>query len=101
MTIFNNIIPILVKVADQFNSMAPAFKDFNYFVCFYASNQSTIRNGWDIAVDSEVEVDNPNKQYFTNILTKQIYIFRSAMNPGGGCLTFWSVSPLTGGSLSV
>merc|ERR1740123_1917889 len=41
-------------VADQFNSLAPALKDFHYFVCFYSSNQSTLRNGWDIAVDSEV-----------------------------------------------
>ena len=45
---------MFVKVADQFNSLAPALKDFHYFVCFYANNQTTLGNGWDIAVDTEV-----------------------------------------------
>ena len=52
---FNDTL-ILLKVADQFNSLAPALKDFHYFVCFYSSNQTTLKNGWDIAVDSEVVI---------------------------------------------
>ena len=39
-------------VADQFNSIAPALKDLHYFVCFYTNNETTLDNGWDVAVDS-------------------------------------------------
>ena len=49
-------------MADQFNSLAPALKDFHYFVCFYSNNQTTLGNGWDIAVDTEVPSDPNNEK---------------------------------------
>ena len=44
----------IYKVADQFNSLAPALKDFHYFICFYTNKHSTLGNGWDLAVDADV-----------------------------------------------
>ena len=41
-------------LADQFNSLAPALKDFHYFVCFYTNNQTTLGNRWDLAIDTQV-----------------------------------------------
>ena len=38
-------------VADQFNSLAPALADFEYTVCFYRNNRTTLNNDWDLAID--------------------------------------------------
>ena len=55
-SIFLDAHRLLTQVADQFNSLAPALKDLHYFVCFYSNNQTTLGNGWDLAVDTEVAV---------------------------------------------
>jgi hypothetical protein len=38
-------------LADQLNSLAQAMGDFQYLVCFYATNGSTVDNSWDTAAD--------------------------------------------------
>jgi len=47
-------------VADQFNSLAPALADFQYFFCFFTTSNSTLGNGWDLAVDTNICHDGSN-----------------------------------------
>jgi len=47
-------------VADQFNSLAPALADFQYFICFYTTNTSTLNNAWDLAVDPKICTEGSN-----------------------------------------
>ena len=52
--ITTNDLPAFPQLADQFNSLAPAIKDFHYFVCFYSSNQSTVDNKWEVGRDTDI-----------------------------------------------
>lgn len=47
-------------VADQFNSLAPALADLQYFICFYTSTNSTLNNDWDLAVDPDICTEGSN-----------------------------------------
>lgn len=47
-------------LADQLNSLATAFTDFHYLLCFYTSPNATVDGNWEVANDLSICVSSSN-----------------------------------------